>query len=88
MRSLFLLPLFALLAACSFPVDEFEVSNDGAAPSDAPTVDARDAAPAPTSTSTAPSSSSTPDAGGCRCIERNGDGDCKKWLPEKCGEGH
>lgn len=92
MRSVFVV-LLLLAPACSFPVDDFVVSDggDAANPGDAGTTTSTPTTP-PTSSSTAPSSSTTssttPDAGDCVCVERD-DKDptkCKRWVPDKCGE--
>ena len=76
MRSV-LLVLLLLAPACSFPVDDFVVTDggDGGTPSDA-------------RSTPSDSSSATVDARPCTCVEYD-DKDktkCKKWLPDHCGE--
>ena len=79
-----ILPLLALVSACSFPVEEFAVTDGGRI--DAATgSDVQDTTPAP-STSTDAASSTDADSGiPCQCVEYKGI-DCKRWAPDKCGE--
>lgn len=84
-----LFPAVALLVACSFPVDEFEVQTQSASDAGGDASASGSGSPTTTSSSSPDSGSTTkPDSGTCKCVEWDDKTPtkCKKWQPDHCDE--